>query len=762
MSKFAVLTRVILCCLMSMLLIGQAAAFERFVVKDIRVQGLQRIDLGTALNYLPVVTGETMDAQRSAAIIRSMFKTGFFDDVSLAVDEGVLVVMVKERPAIAKLNITGNEDIETEQLLKALEAIGLEEGRVFNRSALDKVERELERQYNSQGKYSVKIKSTISPLDDNRVDVFIEIDEGAIARIRHINIVGNTVFDDEQLLEQVKLTDDPSWFSDDDQYSSQILAADLESLRSYYLDNGYVNFAVDSTQVSITPDKQAVYITINISEGDQYIVDTVALSGEQVIAEEQLYELITIQNGEVFSRKKIATTTTAISAALGEAGYAFANVNAIPEVDKEQRKIGLTFFMDPGKRVYVRRINVSGNLKSYDEVVRREFRQMEGGWISTAQINRSRIRLQRLGFFEDVNIETPAVPGTDDQVDINVSVTERPSGTLMAGIGYGQVQGFLVNASISQNNFLGTGNKLSANINNSSVNNVYSFSYTNPYYTQEGVSRGFKVYFSETDAAQANVADYTTDVYGGSMTYGIPLNEYDRASLSLGYENTQVNTSSLTPPAFIDYLNANADSFDILSLSASWTHDTRNRAIFADRGGVVNISSQVALPGSGLQFYKLGTRSQGYIPLIEDFTLMLKGDVGYGDSYADTTALPFYERYYTGGAQSVRGYRGNSLGPQIKGNPEGGVLKLVANAELIFPLPFAESGKNFRMSAFVDAGNVFASTQDISQGMRYSAGITAIWMTPVAPLTFSYAWPLNDEPGDEIEQFQFTLGAFFF
>ena len=759
--------------LLALLVTFQAAAFDSFVVKDIRIEGLQRIDLGTALNYLPIATGETLDMQRSPAIIKALFKTGFFDDVSLSEDNGVLVVTVKERPAIAKLNITGNEDIKTEQLTKALEGIGLAEGRVFNRSALDKVERELERQYNSQGKYSVKIKSTVSPRDDNRVDVFIEIDEGAVARIRHINIVGNTVFDEDTLLGQMKLTSDPSWFSDKDQYSSQTLAADLEALRSYYLDHGYINFNIDSTQVTITPDMQSVFITINVNEGEQFSVDRVALDGQLVLEEDQLRKLIEIKPGEIFSRNKVAKATTAISAALGEKGYAFANVNAIPEVDNDKRQIGLTFFIDPRKRVYVRRINISGNLKSYDEVVRREFRQMEGGWLSTEQINRSRVRLQRLGFFEDVNIETPAVPGTDDEVDINVTVKERPSGTLMAGIGYGQVQGFLVNASISQDNFLGTGNKLSANVNNSSVNTVYSFSYTNPYYTKEGVSRGFKVYYSNTDAAQANVANYTTDVYGGSMSYAVPLNEYDRASLSLGYERTRVNTSVLTPQEFTDYLNANSDSFGILNLSSSWTHDTRNRALFADKGGVVTFSTQVALPGSGLEFFKLGARTQQYVPLGHDFTLMFKGDFGYGDSYSDTTALPFFERYYTGGAESVRGYRGNSLGPHIDGSAVGGAVKLVGNAELIFPVPFAESGKNFRLSAFVDGGNVFAAADGIrfsdikdipgiADKLRYSAGITAIWMTPVAPLTFSYAWALNDKPGDEVERFQFTLGAFFF
>ncbi len=769
----AMLTRSLMLFLASLLVSSPVFAFDSFVVKDIRVEGLQRIELGTALNYLPLATGETLDSQRSPAVIRALFKTGFFDDVSLSDDDGVLVITVKERPGISKLNISGNEDIETEQLEQALESIGLAEGRVFDRSALDKVERELERQYNSQGKYSVKIKSTVAPMDDNRVEVFIAIDEGAVARIYSINIVGNNIFDEGTLTDQLKLTDDPSWFSDDDQYSSQTLAADLEALRSYYLDHGYLNFIVDSTQVSITPDKQAVYITINITEGEQYSIDKVTLDGEMVIEKEILSRLIKIDSGDVFSRKRVATATAAISAELGKAGYAFANINAIPQVDKDQRLISLTFFVDPGKRTYVRRVNISGNLKSYDEVVRREFRQMEGGWLSTEQINRSRVRLQRLSYFEDVNIETPAVPGTDDQVDINVTLKERPSGTLMAGIGYGQLQGFLVNASISQDNFLGTGSKLSANINNSTINNVYSFSYTNPYYTKEGVSRGFKVFNSQTDASQANIADYTTDVFGGSMTYGIPLNEYDSASLSLGYEKTRVNTSTLTPQSFIDYLNENSDAFGILNLSVNWTHDTRNRAIFADEGGIVSFGGQAALPNSGLQFYKLSAKGQKYTPLGNDFIFMLKGEFGYGDSYGDTTALPFFERYYTGGAQSVRGFRGNSLGPNVNGNPEGGAAKMVANAELIFPVPFAESGRNFQMSAFVDGGNVFAAKNGIdfsdirdvggvAERLRYSAGFTAIWMTPVAPLTFSYAWALNHESGDEIEKFQFTLGAFFF
>lgn len=739
-----------------------AWGFEPFVIKDIRVEGLGRISVGTVLNYLPINEGDTMDDVRSAETIRALFATGLFDDVSLSRDGDTLVVKVVERPAISKIEITGNKDITSDQLTEALKGIGLAEGRIFDRSLLDKVERELELQYFSQGKYAVKIKSEVTTLDEGRVEIKINIAEGRVAKIRNINIVGNKAYNDDELLGKFQLKTQ-AIFSDNDQYSKQRLAADLETLRSYYLDNGYINFNIDSTQVSITPDKKDVYITINISEGDKFTVKDVKLTGELIVPEDELFKLITIHSGDIFSRRATTESSAAISERLGREGYAFSNVNMIPDIDHETKEVSLSFFVDPGKRVYVDRINVSGNAKTSDEVIRRELRQMEGGWISTDQVSRSRVRLQKLGYFEEVNVETPTVPGTDDQVDIDLSVSERPSGSLMAGLGYSQSQGLLLNASISQDNFLGSGKRISATINNSSVNTVYSFSYTNPYYTLNGVSRGIRVFDRETDAGQANVADYTSDVYGASVDYGFPISEYNTASLSLGYEHTKLKPTVNTPQSYIDFINANSNEFDLYKIQSGWSHDSRNRAIFADRGLYNSINTEVAVPGSGLDFYKINLRTLGYVPLTQKLIMMLKSDIGYGDSYSDTTELPFFERYYAGGSNSVRGFQSNSLGPQVNNNAEGGALKTVANAELIFPVPFAEENKSLRLSAFYDIGNVYAQAGDFDANeLRYSVGLSAIWITPIAPLTFSYAWPLNDRVGDKPERFQFTLGSFFF
>lgn len=740
-------------------------AFEPFVVEDIRVEGLERISVGTLLNYLPVSVGETFDESRSSDTIGALFQTGFFNDIRLRRDEGVLIVSVEERPAISSIEISGNKDIETGQLMEALRSIGLAEGRVFDRSSLDKVERELERQYFSQGKYGVEVQSAITELADNRVDIRIEIEEGQVAKIRQINIVGNNAFSDDQLLKRFQLSPPTmfSFFSDDDQYSRRKLSGDMEALRSYYLNHGHVNFSIDSTQVSITPDKRDVYVTVNVTEGEKYKVSSIELAGDLVLPEQQLRDLITIRAGDIFSRQAATESAAFISERLGQEGYAFSNINPAPRIDEENKEVSLVFFVDPGKRVYVRRVNISGNLKTQDDVVRREIRQMEAGWISTDKVNLSRLRLQRLGFFEEVNVETPSVPGVTDQVDVNFDVKERPSGTLMAGIGYSQSQGFLVNASISQKNIFGTGKQVSATINNSSVNRIYSFSYNNPYYTVDGLSRGFRLFSRQTDAGAANVADYTSDIYGVSLAYGFPLSEFDTADLSVGYENTQINTNISTPQSVLDFIDENTDRFDIYKLTAGFSHDTRNRAIFADEGVLHNISTEIAMPGSGLEYYKIRYRTLKYLPWTDSLTFLFKGETGYGDSYGETTELPFFENFYGGGPQSVRGYRSNSLGPREIDTPQGGAFKLVGNAELIFPAPFAADNKSLRLSTFFDIGNVFSDASSFEfDELRQSVGVSAIWFTPIAPMTFSLAWPLNDEPDDDTERFQFTLGSFFF
>lgn len=742
-----------------------AWGFDAFVVQDIRLEGLQRISAGTLFNYLPVKVGDRIDASRTAEIIRSLYKSAFFKDVSLEREGDVLVVLVSERPALAKIDISGNKSIETEDLLNALKDIGLAEGRVFDRSLLDKIEQELRRQYFSQGKYGVRITSTVTPVERNRVSLAIDISEGRVAKIQQINVVGNHAFTDKKLLKTFQLSTPTllSFYTKNDQYSKQKLAADLETLRSYYLDRGYINFRIDSTQVSITPDKKDIYITVNITEGDVFKIKDVKLAGELIVPPEELFPLVVVRVGEVFSRKEATRTSSRLTDRLGDEGYAFANVNTIPDVDEQNKEVSLTFFVDPGRRVYVRRINMVGNTKTRDEVLRREMRQMEGGWISTQKVERSRTRLARLGYFEDVAVETPAVAGTTDQVDINFKVTEKPSGNLLASVGFSQSQGIVFSTSVTQDNFLGSGKRVSLSFNNSDVNTVYNFAYTNPYYTVDGVSRSFSVFYRKTDAEEANISNYTTDVFGGRVNYGIPINEFDRVLFGLEYENTDIQTTEFTSNEIQRFILDNGSQFDALKLTTSWTHDTRNRAIFPDRGGLQRVSAEVALPIGDLQFYKLNYQHRRYRPLTENLTLSLNGQVGVGNNYGDTTDYPFFEHFFAGGPRTVRGFEDNTLGPtDSNDDPFGGKIKLVGNMEVVFPPPFQTDSKTVRLSVFVDVGNVFASSDAFeADELRYSTGMAARWLSPLGALVFSLAYPLNDEPEDEVQIFQFSFGTNF-
>jgi outer membrane protein insertion porin family len=756
----------ILLMLVAGLYVEGAWAFEPFVIKDIRVEGLQRIEVGTVFNYLPIAAGDTLNDQRAAEAIRALFKTGFFSDVSLEHKGNELVVKVVERPSISKVNISGNKDIKTEDLTTGLKRIGLAEGRVFDRSMLEQVKRELERQYFARGKYGVKITSEVKPQDRNRVEVNLKIDEGKVAKIQRITLVGNHAFSEETLLSNFQLGPPAlfSVFTENDQYSKQKLAADLETLRSYYLDRGYIDFSIDSTQVAITPDKKDVYITINITEGNQFTVSDVKLAGDLKLPEAELAALISIKPGEIFSRKQVTESSARINDRLGKEGYAFANINPTPVLDREKRTVKLTFFVDPGKRVYVRRINISGNTRTRDVVLRREIRQLENGWISTDSVNRSRERLQKLGYFDQVNVETPAVPGTDDQVDVDFGVKERSSfGSLTAGVGFSQSQGLLLNASVNQENFMGTGKHVSAAINNSKVNTIYSFSYTNPYYTVDGVSRGFSLFLRTTDAAAlTNVGSYTSDALGGSVNYGIPLSEFNTMRASIGYEQTHLKTNTLTPQNYLQFISANASDFGVFKLTLSWTHDTRNKAFFPDNGLLQSLSASAALPGSDLDYYKLSTQTTWYHPLLNIFTLSLNGEVDYGGTYGSTTGFPFFENYYAGGIHSVRGYRSNTLGPKENDQALGGALNTVGSAELFFTPPFMQENSSFRMGAFFDIGNVYKNYASFDAGeLRYSTGVSAVWLSPIGPLTFSLAKALNAKPVDNTEIFQFSLGAVF-
>ena len=514
---------------------ASAWAIQPFVIKDIRVEGIQRTEAGTVFSYLPVKVGEKLDDEKAAAAIKALYGTGFFQDVRLEVESDVLIVLVQERPAISQIDFTGLKEFDKKQLVDGLKQVGLAEGRIFDKSLLDKAEQELKRQYLSRGKYAVAITTTVTPLERNRTAINFNISEGEAAKIRQINIVGNQAFPEKDLLDLFVLSTPGwmSWWSKNDQYSKQKLAADIETLRSHYLNRGYLEFNLDSTQVSIAPDKQSIYITINITEGQKYTVSDIKLAGEMLVPEDELRKLIKIQPGDVFSREKLTESTKLIGDRLGKDGYAFANVNAVPELDKEKREAKFTFFIDPGRRVYVRRINVTGNTKTRDEVVRREMRQMEGAWYASDKVNRSRERLDRLGYFSDVNVETPAVAGTTDQVDMNVNVTEKPTGSIMAGAGFSSSEGFILSGSISQANVFGSGNHLSTQFNSGKINTVYSLSYTNPYYTEDGISRGFDIYQRKVNSSSLSVSQYDSDSIGGGVRFGVPLNEIDTVNFGL-------------------------------------------------------------------------------------------------------------------------------------------------------------------------------------------------------------------------------------
>ncbi len=752
-----------------LVLVAPAHAFKPFVIGDIQVNGLQRISLGTTFNYLPVKVGETFTDEKASAAIRALFKTGFFEDVRLRREGSELIIDVKERPSIAKIEIFGNEDLSTEDLNTALKQVGLVEGRVFNRSILDQVQQELNRQYFSLGKYSVKIETTIKKLERNRVDVALDITEGKAAQIRQINIVGARAFSETRLRGEFQLSTPTmmSFMDSSGKYNKQQLLGDLEKLRSFYLDRGYLHFNIESTQVSITPAKRDVFITINISEGELYHVGKVKLAGNLVVPETELRVLLQTHEGQKFSRRAVAESSSKISERLAIDGYAFANVNAVPEIDEENRIVNLTFFVDPGNRVYVRRINITGNTKTRDEVVRREVRQMEGGWLSTPLVDRSKIRLQRLGFFDAVNVETPPVPGTTDQVDLNFDVTEGSTGNFSAGLGYGQTQGVLLNLSVTFKNFIGTGNRVSAEVNNSKINTIYRFSHTDPYFTDNGVSRTYSIHYRSTDANAANLAPYLSDTYGAGINFGIPLSEFNRVGLGLDFKNTSLTiVDGVSPPSYTDWLDENGSKFDTVLLSASWSFDTRNRAIFADRGFYNQISSNVAIPGLDLEYYKVNYRIKSYFPMPWGLVWYMGGNVAVGDGYGNTTSLPFWERYFAGGVNSVRGFRANTLGPRdafgSTNRPIGGSAKLVGNFELYFPAPFEGMEKNLRLSGFVDVGNVFASYRDFDTAeLRVSVGAAAVWLSPVGALTFSWGWPIKSADEDQLELFQFTIGTGF-
>jgi outer membrane protein insertion porin family len=679
----------------------------------------------------------------------------------------VLIVIVDERPSIDSIKITGAKDIDEATIKKSLKEIGLAEGRVFNTSILDKVEQELKRQYFNRGRYAIKVKATVTPLERNRVAIKIDISEGMTAKIRQINIVGNRAFSDKELLKTFTISTPTifSFLTKNDQYSKQKLASDLENLRSFYQDRGYLEFNIDSTQVSITPDKQAIYITINVTEGKKYTVSGYKLAGKLVIDEQELRKLVSLKPGDVFSRRALTESSKKIADRLGDEGYAFANVNAIPEIDKQKQTVAFTLFVDPGQRVYVRRVNFSGNAVTQDEVLRREMRQFEGAWYSGAKIQRSVARLRRLGFFEEVNVDAPPVPGSPDQVDINISVKERPTGNFVAGIAYSDVDGLGLNASLNFKNFLGTGKEVGARIDNSASNKVFNITYVNPYYTPDGVSRGFNIFSSRVNAAAADIAAYNSTTQGASVFYNVPTSEDRTINLGVGYEHVQLEVTPTSAQIAQDFVTKHGDTNQIAKATLGWTRDTLNSRIFPTQGTLQRVSAEVSVPGSDLEYYRLIYQASLYYPLSSDYTFKLRGEVGYGDGYGKTDELPFYKNFYAGGSSSVRGYRSRSLGPKDTLPPNdatGGSTRVLGNTEILFPFPGARENKSLRLSVFVDAGMVYAPSERIDLGeLRYSTGLAVNWFSPIFPISLSLARPINPKEGDSLDRLQFTLGLTF-
>jgi len=743
---------------------GVAQAFDPFVVRDIRVEGIQRIEAGTVFSYLPIKVGETMTEEKAAAAIKALFATGFFKDVRLEVQRDVLIVMVEERPAVSQIDFIGNKEFEKDALAKGLREIGLAEGRSFDKALLDQAEQEIKRQYLARGRYGASVVTTVTPLERNRVGVSFSINEGDVTKIHEINIIGNKAFTEKDLLNLFVLQTPGwmTWYTKNDQYSKQKLSGDLETLRSHYLNNGYLEFNIDSTQVSITPDKKDIYITVNITEGEKYTVSDVKLGGEMLLPESQLRGMILLKPGETFSRQKLSESTKKITDRLGNEGYAFANANAVPELDKTAKRVALTIMIDPGRRVYVHRINISGNTRTRDEVIRREMRQLEGGYYDSDKIQKSKQRLDRLAYFTEVDVDTPPVPGTSDQVDVNFKVKERPTGSITVGAGFSSTEKLILSGSITQQNIFGSGKHVAINMSTSKINRNIGLSFTDPYYTVDGVSRGFDLYDRRTDAALLGLGFYTTSTVGGGVRYGIPMTEVDNLGLGLAAENTKLGVDSTSPQRYQSFVKTFGDNNNAIPGTVGWTHDQRDSALMPTKGILMRANLEAGLPGGTLKYYKVTDQIQWFRPLSRTYTLMLNGEIGAANGMGGKP-LPFYKNLYAGGVTSVRGYDSYSLGPRDANNVIlGGNRRIVGNAEVLFPMPGTGVDRSMRLSVFLDGGQVYGAGEKMNLSeLRYSTGVSFIWVSPLGPIRLSYGHPLNAKADDKVQHLQFQLGQVF-
>ena len=777
---------------------------EDWVVNDIRLSGLQRVSAGSVFNVMPIAVGDTVNLYDLQTTVKEIFKTGQFDDIQLGREANTLIISLVERPSIASIELDGNKALKTEDLMRGLNDAGLSQGQVFKRSVVNSLALEIQRQYVSQGRYGAKVDVTSKDEPRNRVSLDIEIDEGEVAEIENINIIGNNTFLDEDILKDFELKTGGwfSFFTNDNRYSREKLKGDIESLESFYKNKGYVEFKLISSQVSISSDKSSVFVNLNISEGETFKINEVKIVGDLPVDEEILKSLVLIQTGEKFNQFLITETEEIFKNILGNEGYSFAEVRGVPDINESSGEVDLTFYVDPQQRTYVRRIVFKGNKRTHDVVLRREMRQMEGSWASNNLIENSKLRLERLGFFKEVESETIPVPGVNDQIDVEFTVEEEFSGSIGGSLGYG-AYGLVLGLNYNENNAFGTGRAVGIGINDSTWQRSYSFSYGEPYYNIDGVSRGYNAYFRESDYGQFNIASYTSDSFGAGIQFGLPISDIERIGINLNYDNTSIDTGSTPASQILAFTQSEGTKFEVYKTQFIWSKITLNRGLFPTAGQSQSLAVQVAIPGSSLTYTKATYRHKYFKPISGGrFVLGFRGEIGLLEPYGDTQVAPFFEHYYSGGISSVRGFKQNTLGPRAvpsqyyldnegnailgqDGNPImnpynsyrddrsiGGAYLVEGGFDFIFKLPFIEDQRSMRSSFFVDIGNVFskdcgseftnANCSELDFGeLRYSYGVGVTWITQLGPMSLAIAAPSNEGPFDETENFQFEIGTQF-
>jgi outer membrane protein insertion porin family len=745
-----------------------ASAADSFVVRDIRLEGLQRIEPGTVFSYLPIKQGDTFSDDKASEAIRALYATGFFNDVKITAEGDSVIVQLIERPAIGTIDFAGIHEFDKDNLIKALNSVGLSLGSYYDKALVDKSEQELKRQYLTRGYYAAEVTTTVTPIDRNRVGLLFSVVEGPSAKIREINFIGNKVFSESTLHDEMQLST-PNWFSwytKNDLYSKDKLTGDLENVRSYYLNRGYLEFNIESTQVSLTPDKKNMYLTVTLHEGEPYTINSIKLVGNLLDREAELSKLVKIKPGERFSAEKLQAATKAIVNKLGEYGYAFASVNAQPQIDQEHHTVDLTLQVDPSRRVYVRRINVVGNTRTRDEVVRREMRQLESSWFDSNRLALSKDRINRLGYFTDVDVTTVPVEGTPDQVDVDVKVTEKPTGAITLGLGYGSGEGPIISAGVSQDNVFGSGTSLALNVNTSSTFRTLTVSQVDPYFTVDGIKRITDVYYRTSEPltfSSTTDSSFRIITLGADLKFGVPFSEADMVYFGLGVEQNRLDVDSTTPQSYIDYVKDFGRVSNNVPVTIGWSRDARDSALVPSRGYYAQANAEYGTPIGGTQYYKTDVQAQYYYSFSRGFVLGLNFQGGYGNGIGNP--YPIFKNYYAGGIGSVRGYETSSLGPRdaTTGDPIGGSKMIVGNVEVTFPLPGTGYDRTLRVFTFLDGGNVWGSEGNSigANGLRYGYGVGLAWISPIGPLKLSLGFPVVKHTGDQYQKFQFQIGTSF-